>query len=91
MSIVTSQSMREMIIYRGIEFSAKPSDSYNPETAANKLVEFLELLYQQMPYDVAQRLKKTQELIILEDVCRIGYNTIFSFFLLIHQLTFPYI
>ena len=48
----------EVEIFQGIEFIAKPSDSYNPEKAANQFAEFLESLYQQLPYDVVKILQK---------------------------------
>ena len=44
--------------YQGIEFIARPSDSYNPQETANKLAEFLDFLYRQLPFAVVEELQK---------------------------------
>ncbi len=44
--------------YKGVEFVAKSSESYNPKKAADKLAEFLEQLYSQLPYSVVEILQK---------------------------------
>lgn len=44
--------------YQGVEFIAKPSESYDPKKASDKLAEFLDCLYKQLPHNVVRELSK---------------------------------
>ena len=44
--------------YQGIEFVATPSESYNPQETVNKLAEFLDFLYSQLPFAVVEILQR---------------------------------
>ena len=45
-------------VYKGVEFIAKPSKTYDPKKAADKLAEFLEELYNQLPHNLVRELSK---------------------------------